>query len=146
MFIWHIYGTSCFILFLLKLKGVEKNNDDVRTFHLTKSNKWDAPKDILLVSKRLQVNSEQERKHRIYRKANNEYWSSDIKETRSKIRKLLLSPNPECQENNARSTPDIQSLTIGEIKEKLKQLGVKTRARKLEKLQDILQKALKDSC
>ena len=125
---------------------MEKNNDDVRTFHLTKSNKWDAPKDILLVSKRLQVNSEQERKHRIYRKANNEYWSSDIKETRSKIRKLLLSPNPECQENNARSTPDIQSLTIGEIKEKLKQLGVKTRARKLEKLQDILQKALKDSC
>ena len=108
--------------------------------------KWDAPKDILLVSKRLQVNSEQERKHRIYRKANNEYWSSDIKETRGNRRTLLLSPNSECQENNARSTPDIQSLTIGEIKEKLKQLGVKTRARKLEKLQDILQKALKDSC
>ena len=119
MFIWHIYGTSCFILFLLKLKGVEKNNDDVRTFHLTKSNKWDAPKDILLVSKRLQVNSEQERKHRIYRKANNEYWSSDIKETRSKIRKLLLSPNPECQENNARSTPDIPSLTLVKSKKNL---------------------------
>ena len=38
--------------------GVEKNNDDVRKFHLTKSNKWDAPKDILLASKRQQITSE----------------------------------------------------------------------------------------
>ena len=98
---------------------MEKNNDDVRTFHLTKSNKWDAPKDILLVSKRLQVNSEQERKHRIYRKANNEYWSSDIKETRGNRRTLLLSPNSECQENNARSTPDIPSLTLVKSKKNL---------------------------
>ncbi len=61
-------------------KGVEKNNDDVRKFHLTKSNKWDAPKDILLVSKRLQFTSQLEREPRAYTKRNGEYWSTEIKE------------------------------------------------------------------
>ena len=64
-------------------KGVEKNNDDVRIFHLTKSNKWDAPKDILLVSKRLQFTSQHELEPRVYKKRNGEYWSTD-RDQRSK--------------------------------------------------------------
>jgi len=31
---------------------VEKKNDDCRHLHLQKSNKWDAPKDVLLALKR----------------------------------------------------------------------------------------------
>ncbi|CAB4007088.1 Hypothetical predicted protein [Paramuricea clavata] len=60
-------------------QGVEKKND-VRKFHLTKSNKWDAPKDVLLVGKRLQVTSEQEQTTRTCHKRNVGYWSHDIKE------------------------------------------------------------------
>ena len=39
----------------MECKGVEKKNDDVRKYYLLKSNKWDAPKDIILAEKRLQV-------------------------------------------------------------------------------------------
>ncbi|XP_028410462.1 uncharacterized protein LOC114533075 [Dendronephthya gigantea] len=128
-------------------QGVEKKNDDVRKFHLTKSNKWDAPKNVLLVGKRLQVTSEQERTTRSYYKRNIDYWSHEIKEARSKRRrKLLYSPSscPASQESNAEDTLDVESLSIAEIKEKLKELGVQTRVRKLEKLKYILQKALQD--
>lgn len=125
-------------------KGVEKNNDDVRKFHLTKSNKWDAPKDILLVSKRLQFTSQHEREPRAYMKRNGEYWSTEIKEARSKRRKLFDTPCPESQANNPESVLDINGLSVLEIKQKLKELGVKTRARKLEKLQEILKRALED--
>ena len=95
---------------------MEKNNDDIRKFHLTKSNKWDALKDILLVNKRLQVTSKQERVRRSYNKTNSEYWSTEIKETRSKQRKLFNAPDPELQETNSESVLAIESLTVSEIK------------------------------
>lgn len=123
---------------------MEKNNDDVRKFHLTKSNKWDAPKDILLVSKRLQLTRQHEREPRPYRKRNGEYWSTEIKETRSKRRKLFDTPDLELQVNTPESVLDVNALSVLEIKQKLKELGVNTRARKLEKLQEILKRALLD--
>ena len=113
---------------------MEKNNDDVWKFHLTKSNKWDALKHILLVTKRLQVTSQHEREHRTYRKRNTEYWSTEITEKRTKRRKLLGAPNVQTPDSNL----DIENLSIIEIKEKLKELGVQT----LEKLQDILRQEL----
>ena len=114
----------------------------MRRFHLTKSNKWDAPKDILLVSKRQQVTASQERKHREYNKTNEEYWSNVIHETRSKRRKLLASQNNsnEDKENTPHGS-DVERLTVTEIKAKLKELGVSTLVRKLEKLQQILRRA-----
>lgn len=123
---------------------MEKNNDDVRKFHLTKSNKWNAPKDILLVSKRLQLTRQHEREPRPYRKRNGEYWSTEIKETRSKRRKLFDTPDLELQVNTPESVLDVNALSVLEIKQKLKELGVNTRARKLEKLQEILKRALLD--
>ena len=135
----YIYCTYFYIT------GVEKNNDDVRTYHLTKSNKWDAPRDILLASKRLQVTGEQARKRRGYQKANNEYWSTQINEKRAKRRKQLAEANPVCGDSAfGPDHLDITNLSVAEIKAKLQELGVKTRARKLEKLQDILRAALKD--
>ena len=88
--------------------GVEKNNDDVRKFHLTKSNKWDAPKDILLASKRQQITSEHARVHRHYTKSNTEYWSTEIRESRNKRRKLSAAHDDEVTEGS--SDLDIQSL------------------------------------
>ena len=77
-------------------------------------------------------------------KRNGEYWSTEIKEARSKRRKLFDTPCPESQANNPESVLDINGLSVLEIKQKLKELGVKTRARKLEKLQEILKRALED--
>ncbi|CAB4036720.1 Hypothetical predicted protein [Paramuricea clavata] len=119
-------------------QGVEKN-DDVRKFHLTKSNKWDAPKDVLLVGKRLQVTSEQKRRTTTYHKRNVDYWSHEIREARSKRHRTLLdSPCPALQESNSEDTLDVESLSIADVKERLKELGVQTRIRKLEKLKHIL--------
>ena len=56
----------------------------------------------------------------------------------------LTPPCPESQANNPESVLDINGLSVLEIKQKLKELGVKTRARKLEKLQEILKRALED--
>ena len=120
------------------LSGVKKNNDDVRKFHLTKSNKWDAPKDILLVTKRLQITGQHDQVHRGYNKLNTEYWSTEIKAARSKRRKLSAASAVELPESNSDSVLAIENLSTFEIKEKLKEFGVQTRVCKLEKLQDIL--------
>jgi hypothetical protein len=85
------------------------------------------------------VTSEQERTTRTYHKRNVDYWSHEIKEARSKRRrKLLYSPCPASQESNSEDTLDVESLSIAEVKERLKELGVQTRFRKLEKLKHIL--------
>ena len=121
---------------------MEKNNDDVRKFHLTKSNKWDVPKDILLVTKRLQVTGQHERIRRAYNKSNAEYWSTEIRESRSKRRKLSAASPVEIPDCIPENVLDVHDLSALEIKEKLKELGVQTRVRKLEKLQEILKQAL----
>ena len=114
----------------------------MRKFHLTKSNKWDAPKDILLVSKQLQITGKHERVCRGYTKSSTEYWSNEIKEIRSKRRRLSAAPIVELPESNSDSAFNIENLSVLESKEKLKELGVQTRVRKIEKLQDILKQAL----
>ena len=97
------------------------------------------------MGKQLQVTSKQERTTRTYHKRNVYYWSHEIKEARSKRRrKLLDSPCPASQESNSEDTLDVESLSIAEVKERLKELGVQTRFRKLEKLKHILRKALQD--
>lgn len=96
---------------------MEKNNDDVKKFHLTKSNKWDAPKDILLVTKRLQVTGQHERGHRGYKKLNTEYCSTEIKESRRKRRKLSDAPNVQAPESNLENVLNIENLSAIEIKQ-----------------------------
>ncbi len=120
-------------IFWLALPGVEKNN--VRKFHLTKSNKWDAPNDILLASKRKQITGQHERMHRQYSKSNTEYWSSEIKEARNKRRKLLDSSN-DAEEiiTESSSELDIQNLSAIEIKEKLKRIRCANTSEKTGKI------------
>ena len=47
----------------------------------------------------------------------------EIKEARSKRRKLFDTPRPESQVNNPESFLDINGLSVLEIKQKLKELG-----------------------
>ena len=54
---------------------------------MNKSNKWDAPRDVLLLCKiSAQLTGEQARTTRTYHKRNADYWSSEIMEARSKRR------------------------------------------------------------
>ena len=91
----------------------------------------------------MQILSDKERVRRSYNKTNIEYWENELKETRSKRRKAEVGPSPELQQSNTMHLLDIQSLSAVEIREKLKELGVMTRVRKLEKLREILQHELK---
>lgn len=113
-------------------QGVEKNNDDCRRIHLQKSNKWDAAKDVLLVSKRLELLSECERTPRNYKKRNAEYWETTIKEKRA-CRSAAMKDN---------STNDVANMATENIKAKLVEMGIRTRLRNVKRLQELLENAL----
>ena len=91
------------------------------------------------------ITSEHARVHRHYTKSNTEYWdkyrqsNTEIRESRNKRRKLSAAHDDVTEGS---SDLDIQSLSPNEIKEKLKELGVPARVRKLEKLQAILKEIL----
>ena len=104
------------------LLGVEKKNDDCRRIHLYKLNKWDAAKDVLLVSKRLENLQDFERKPREYTKKNAEYWETTIKEKRSILRKNLQTPADNTQEQDE-APNDVVGMSPPEIRAKLKRMG-----------------------
>lgn len=58
---------------MVEFLGVEKLNDDCRRVHLQRSNKRDAPKDVLVVGKRVEHLATSERAHRKYKKRNTSY-------------------------------------------------------------------------
>ena len=119
------------------LTGVEKLNDECRRIHLHKSNKWDAAKDVLLVGKRLEILGSLQRTPRKYQKKANSYWSSGINESRAK-RPRICHQEP--------TLPDYErimlDMTADEIKTKLKEMGITTRARRLKTKQEQYRAAL----
>jgi hypothetical protein len=116
--------------------GVEKLNDTCRRIHLEKSNKWDAAKDVLMAEERLGVLSDLERTPRSYKKKADEYWSNEIRESRSKRPRLCR------EEEVADGLEHISSLTPEILKERLKNLGITTRVRKQSRLLDMYKVAL----
>ena len=68
-------------------------------------------------------------------KRNKNYWESAIKESRSKRIRVSAQINEETE-------VDINSLTANEIKHKLKDLGVLTKLRSLEKLKKLFRESL----
>lgn len=120
---------------LFAIIGVEKLNDDCRRVHLRRSNKWDAPTDVLLVGKRVEHLSNCERITRPYFKRNKNYWEHAIKESCSKRLRVSAQINEEKE-------VDVNSLTANEIKLKLKELGILTKLRSLEKLKKLLRESL----
>lgn len=128
----------------LYLLGVEKKNDDCRRIHLYKSNKWDAAKDVILASKRLENLQHLERKPREYKKKNAEYWESTIKEKRSILRKNLRTPPDNIQEQDEIPI-NVPGMSPPEIRAKLKQMGFPTRVRNIKRLQELYQLAMESA-
>ena len=92
---------------------------------LHRSNKWDATKDILLVGKKLEHLADCKRPTRKYIKQDVDYWKEGIKESRAKRHRV-------CMEEAKVGHLDfnmINNLTVEEIKQKLKDMGNKTRCR-----------------
>lgn len=123
------------------MTGVEKLNDDCRRIHLQRSNKWDAPKDILLVGKRMEHLSEYERASREYKKQAAEYWNTKIHESRAKRPKIC---NEQPDGDVISGDLMIDDMTADEIKSKLKERGIKTRLRSLKKLQELFLNTLRE--
>ena len=121
------------------LSGIEKNNDDCRRIHLNKSNKWDAPADVLLVSRRIERLSRHQRTPRSYNKRNAEYWHCDLSQRRAKKKRIQMSEN---HEGTASIQVNIEKYSPAELREKLKKLGIKTKVRKSTRLQDMYRNAL----
>lgn len=118
---------------------MEKNNDDCRRIHLQKSNKWDAAKDVLLVSKRLEALASYERTPRSYLKRNAEYWGKEIKEKRAK-QKLSTKTTRMCEEEE----PNTENMSPKQLKDALKQMGVITRVRNVKRLQELYVDAMRE--
>ncbi len=113
---------------------MEKLNDNCRRIHLQKSNKWDAAKDVLLAEERLGELSTLERTPRNYKKKLEEYWTGGINASRGKRPRLC---NTEAVADGTEESEDTSSLTSEIIKSRLKDMGIKTRVRKLSRLLDI---------
>ncbi|XP_028394380.1 uncharacterized protein LOC114518556 [Dendronephthya gigantea] len=107
-------------------QGVEKLNDDCRRVHLEKSNKWDAAKDVLLAEERLRLLSNVRRTPRPYKKKAEEYWSTTIRESRSKRAQICN------QTAQAEDVEDQSALTATELRSRLKDLGITTRVRNVQ--------------
>jgi hypothetical protein len=113
-------------------------NDTCRRIHVEKSNKWDAAKDVLMAEERLGVLSDSERTPRSYKKKADEYWSNEIREIKSRSKRLRL-----CREEEvADGLEHISTLTPEILKERLKNLGITTRVRKQRRLLDMYKVAL----
>ena len=113
---------------------MEKLNDNCRRIHFQKSNKWDSAKDVLLAEERLGELSTLERTPRNYKKKLEEYWTGGINASRSKRPRLC---NTEAVADGTEESEDTSSLTSEIIKSRLKDMGIKTRVRKLSRLLDI---------
>ena len=118
---------------------MEKKSDDCRCIHLQKSNKWDASKDVLLVLKRQEHLSNFERTPRQYHKRKAAYWETDINEKRAK---QLSHIQAEKTSNLHETQVDVENMTPTDIKEKLKEMGITTRARNIKKLQQMFRDAM----
>ena len=110
---------------------------------MLKSNKWDAAKDVLLASKRLECLEHLERKPRPYLKWNIEYWEPGIKEKRAALRDSLKSSPNDVQEQLQYDS--VIGMTPSQIKDKLKEMGYPTQARNIQRLQELYQLALQEA-
>lgn len=135
--LYHPFLPVIMIFLKMYIVGVEKLNDDCRRIHLQQSNKWDAAKDVLMVGKRIKMLGEFERTKQQYKKADNNYWAGGITESRAK--RPRFSNDEESQESRV---DEIDRLTPEMIKARLTDLGFKTRAKKLKRLQEIYRAAL----
>lgn len=91
---------------------------------------------LLLVEGRLLYLSDSQRTPRRYQKKTDEYWSTGIRESRSKRPRLCNQEQADENEDN------LSTLTPEELRLRLKDLGIKTRVRNVTRLLDMYHIAL----
>ena len=129
-------------------QAVEKTNDILKHIHQTKSNKLDATRDALVVRKRMEEGyNDGFRKKRKYEKVNDHFWAVEksklVQAKKQKIDQEQKEAEWLFNKNEQHYDLDLENLTVIEIKEKLQELGVKTRLKLKHKLIDLLKKELK---
>ena len=113
--------------------------------HLNKSNKWDATRDVLLVAKRVERLSQLQRTPRTYQKRSAQYWDHDLREKRAK-QKHRMDDERQANTNVKDSrVPDAENMSPTELRQALKELGVKTRVRNVKRLQEMFRIALQNA-
>lgn len=120
-------------------QGIEKINDIVRSIYHNKSNKHDACSEALLALKRIDRLQHHEREPQKYAKRARDYWDNEIYLQRKQRKRFGVDPREITPDSEIAS--NIDDLSIAEIKEKLKSLGIKTRLRSLAKLRELLTNA-----
>jgi hypothetical protein len=122
-------------------QGVKKINDGIKKIHHSKTSKRDAT--ALQIRKRIeQLTSENcERDKRNYTKSTNDYWSDTIFKQRAAKEAKISEEMSLVADKYSENDPvpcSIDDLSVTEIREELKKIGVKTRLKSREKLSDLL--------
>ena len=126
-------------------QGVEKTNEILKQIHQTKSNKLDATMDALVVRKRMELGFKEElRAQRKYDKVDDHFWEVGKSEITQAKKRKIDHEHKEAHEKYTQNAEnlDFDQMTVFELKEKLSELGIKTRLKLKNKLVDLLQKKL----
>ncbi|XP_028410515.1 uncharacterized protein LOC114533214 isoform X1 [Dendronephthya gigantea] len=123
-------------------QGIEKINDVVRAIYHNKSNRHDACKEAILALRRIDNLQNFERIPHQYKKQDNTYWSNEIFEQRRKKPRLCVDPREDENDQDQLTPQDVDSMSLCEVKEKLKEMKIKTKLRKLDKLKELLKSTI----
>jgi hypothetical protein len=115
--------------------------------HLNKSNKWDAARDVLLVTKRVEGFSQLHRTPRTYQKRSAQYWEHELKEKRTnQKRRMDDEKQAHINENNdSNNVPDTENMSPTELRQALRKIGIKTCVRNVKQLQEMFQDAVQNA-
>lgn len=128
-------------------QGVEKLNDCIKTIHQKCLNKSNQSHDELLVRNRIEFlhSNGYERSRRQYTKRNLDFWDHEIKEKRQKkknrIKRDILDAHTEYLKEIKVSEKPVSEMSVAELKEKLKSLGIVSNLRKREKLVKLIDRS-----
>ncbi|KAL4231878.1 hypothetical protein ACF0H5_009454 [Mactra antiquata] len=124
-------------------QAVEKLNDVLKSTHQKSSNKQNQTHDELITRKRVELLHLEycSWEKRPYMKRSLNFWENgkqdNIQVKRTTIEKVVSEAH-EKYIDECKSLKEIDEMTVGEIKEMLKNLGVVTRVRKKEKLIELI--------
>ena len=122
-------------------QGIEKINDVVRAIYHNKSNHHDPCKEAMQALRRIDNLQDFERKPHEYKKQHDEYWSNKIFEERRKRPRLCVDPRQE-ENHQDQYHEDVENMNLCQVKAKLKELNIKTKLRRLDKLQQLLKNVM----
>lgn len=111
--------------------------------YTTTNAKHDACKEVMLALKRIEHLQDVERQPHQYTKKKDEYWEADIFEQRRKRPRLCVASTQD--DEPPITEGDVDTMTIPELKTKLKEMGIATKCRREDKLREILRKAISDN-